>query len=85
MRPKVLVCFFTRPRQERTFNEEKDCIFGLIFLKLLTQIRTRLRRDQYKTVPKFLIQDETETTQVPKFCMRPRRDRDSCPSLMCGQ
>ena len=33
------------------------------------------KRDE--TVPKFFIRDETETRQVPKFCTRPRRDRES--------
>ena len=31
-RPRALVSFFTRPRQEPTFNKEKHCIFDLILL-----------------------------------------------------
>ena len=50
-----------------------------------------MRRDRDETVPKIFIQDETETRPVPKFSTRPRvsvplvsrprRDRDSRPSL----
>ena len=53
-----------------------------------------MRRDRDETVSKFFIRDETEMRQVIKFCMRhrvsvplvsrPRRDRDSRPSLSGG-
>ena len=94
MRPRVLMYVFMRPGRESTFNEEKDCTFGIIFKNYSSRsgrTETRLIKIEAKETrlsQNFFIRDKTETRQVPKFCtrplvLRPRWNQDSCPALLC--
>ena len=78
MRLGVLVYFFTRPRRELPFNEEKDYIFSLILLKTTypdqdeTETRVKLkqtRQDRDETI-QLSQKISFETRQVQKFCTR---------------
>ena len=68
---KVKESFFTRPRREPTFNEEKDFIFELILLKT-----NNLDQDETET---RLSEIEAHETRPGRDCPKifhPRRDRD---------
>ena len=79
-RPRVSVSFSTRPRREPSFNEEKDWILALLFLKT-----THTDQDETKT---RLNKIEANETRPRRDCLKifhPRRDRDETTSKILSE